>query len=471
MTFLSLPFFVLFSILLAGLALCRNRKKRQVMLLAASYLFYAWADVRYLLLLLFQTTAAYGTALAIENSRAGKGREKRRLAAGITVCLLVLACFKFGGLFAAGLEKIGMLSPGSLRVIVPVGISFYTFQALSYMIGVYRKNITAERKFLKVALYVGFFPQLLSGPIMRPGDFLPQLDEEKKVSSDQIAEGLQIFLFGVLKKIVIADRLAVCVDSVYGAYQAYSGASLIWASFAYSIQIYCDFSGYSDMAVGIAKMMGYTLCRNFNLPYLASNPSEFWKRWHISLSGWFRDYVYIPLGGNRKGEPRACVNTFATMVLSGIWHGTGFNYLCWGAVHGAAGVAHRLFLYGRKRGGSEKGEKDSVLPKALRIAANFLFVNFAWTFFRAESVGDALGMLSRMITLADGVNYYFVFVPIYGLLVFCACVWAYLAHRREGFYPILNLSRFSGRVVFCIVIWLILAFYYPGDNSFIYFQF
>lgn len=470
MTFLSIPFFFLFAVVMLCMLLCKQRKQQHFVLLVVSYVFYAYWDIRFLFLLLFQTYFSYRLAKEIEKNRGeNEKKAKKYLLAGTIVSLVILGFFKYWNFFMGSFCTIfHITSVTSLSIILPVGISFYTFQALSYLIDVYREDVRARESFWDVSLYVAFFPQLVAGPIVRSTDFLPQLDDAKSLNWRNIADGLQIFLFGAIKKAVIADRLSVCVDSVFGAYGAYSGGSIILATLAYAMQIYCDFSGYSDMAIGIAKMIGYNLCENFNLPYLASNPSEFWRRWHISLSSWFRDYVYIPLGGNRKGKRRTYLNLFLTMVLSGLWHGASWNFVLWGAIHGAACVVHRLFTQIRKRNGYQEATK---MGKGIAVLLNFVFVCISWVFFRAESIGDAFCILSRMFTLADGVDYCFVFTPIFLVLSFAASLWAYLKNKKNGYYPLLDLNKFSSKIILGVVIWLILAFFYPGENAFIYFQF
>jgi alginate O-acetyltransferase complex protein AlgI len=237
-----------------------------------------------------------------------------------------------------GIERVG-----SLPIILPVGISFYTFQSLSYTIDVYRKKIVAEKDFLKLALYISFFPQLVAGPIVRASDFLPQLEEHRNVSLHNFKIGIQIGIFGLFKKVVIADWLSVFVDDVFSTPNAFHAMSILLAVIAYAIQIYFDFSGYSDMAIGCAKCLGYDFARNFNMPYISRNISEFWRRWHISLSSWLKEYVYIPMGGNRKGICRTYIHNMVTMLLGGLWHGADWTFVAWGGVHGIALCIHKVY--------------------------------------------------------------------------------------------------------------------------------
>ena len=301
MSFVTIEFFFLFAITYFLLLLCKKVRTKQYVLLGASFIFYAWWDWRVMFLLLAEILLVYYMALYIEKEK-DKKRKKYVLIFSIGSCLSILGIFKYLNFFIQSFAVLFHISnPYRLNIILPIGISFYTFQSLSYVIDVYRGKVCARKNMRKVYLYICFFPQLVAGPIVRAIDFLPQLDEDKKLTKGNFSVGAQIFLFGLIKKIVIADRLAVCVDSVYSAPGAYSGSALLCAVIAYSIQIYCDFSGYSDMAIGVARIFGYELTRNFNVPYVAQNPTEFWHRWHISLSEWLRDYLYFSLGGSRGG--------------------------------------------------------------------------------------------------------------------------------------------------------------------------
>lgn len=382
--------------------------------------------------------------------------------------MTVLGVFKYLNFFIQSFAALFRISNiHSLNIILPIGISFYTFQSLSYVIDVYRGKIHARESMRKVYLYICFFPQLVAGPIVRAADFLPQLDENKELTKENFSVGAQIFLFGLIKKIVIADRLAVCVDSVFFAPGAYSGSALLCAVISYSIQIYCDFSGYSDMAIGIAKIFGYELTQNFNVPYLAQNPTEFWRRWHISLSGWLRDYLYIPLGGNRKGGARTYINLFLTMLLGGLWHGASWNFVFWGAYHGLALCIHKIFM-------SKKNKSSTglfILKKPICIFLNIIFVSIGWIFFRCQTMTQAVTVLRGIFTWQSGIKYIYIYTIVYGLLIFVCYIVSHIRNGSNGFYPILNLQKFWTRVLLWIVIWLILAFFYAGDTAFIYFQF
>jgi alginate O-acetyltransferase complex protein AlgI len=353
MVFSSITFFVFFflMLILAGITrlhifskLCGHPKKirklRHVLLLIASYVFYGWWDWRFCLLMLVLTIVAYISALQIDKQR----NSRIFVTIGVVIPLVILGIFKYCNFFIASFTSIlGIHNGGALNIILPVGISFYTFQSLSYTIDVYRKKLSAEKNFSKLALYIAFFPQLVAGPIVRASDFLPQLEEDRNISIDNFQTGIQIFVFGLFKKAVIADWLSVFVDDVFRTPNAFHAISLILAVIAYAIQIYFDFSGYSDMAIGCAKCFGYDFNRNFNLPYLSRNISEFWKRWHISLSSWLKEYLYIPLGGNKKGTLRTYINNMITMLLGGLWHGANWTFVAWGGAHGVALCIHKMY--------------------------------------------------------------------------------------------------------------------------------
>ncbi len=472
MSFVSLAFVLLFAATYLSSRLCKTRDQKHAVLLAASYIFYAYWDVRFLALLVLQTYISYFLAKKIDRS-ATKRQSKRFLILGVSVSLAILGFFKYFNFFVESFILLfGIENSNSLNIILPVGISFYTFQALSYLIDVYRKKLKASDRFVKISLYISFFPQLVAGPIVRASDFLPQLNEERPMTNVNLVEGLQMFLFGLIKKIVIADRLAVAVDAVFASPVSYSGLSIFLAVIAYSIQIYCDFSGYSDMAIGVAKTLGYDLCHNFNMPYISKNPSEFWGRWHISLSSWLRDYLYIPLGGNRKGKTRTKINLMLTMLLGGLWHGANWQMVFWGALHGGALIVHKTFREQCDRRGLTI--KDDLLKKTvsiLSVIGMYLFTCLCWIFFRAASFSDAVTMISRILTNADGVRYYYVFTFIYAAIIGIAFAVGIVKNRGNGFYPLLNFNRFISKVIIILVILLTFMFFYAGDTAFIYFQF
>ena len=338
MTFYSINFLLFFLAATALVQRSKTVKQQHRVILLANAVFYAYWDVCFLLLLLGVIGVCYVCARLFESS--GK---PAFLYGGVAACLALLGFCKYYNFFIFSFARaFGLGSVGTLNIILPLGISFYLFQAMSYLLDVKKGAITAERDFVKLAAYISFFPQITSGPIVKAYDFLPQLDRLHRVRKDNVYLGVTRFVTGLTKKVVLADRIGVAVNAVFAAPAAYNGLSIAMAVIGYSLQIYCDFSGYSDMAIGIATVWDFDLGRNFNMPYLAENPSDFWRRWHISLSSWFRDYVYIPLGGSRRGKLRTYVNLLVTMLLSGLWHGANATFLAWGAYHGLGCVAHRM---------------------------------------------------------------------------------------------------------------------------------
>ncbi|MHB9291329.1 putative Peptidoglycan O-acetyltransferase [Hollandina sp. SP2] len=345
MTFSSISFFIFFSVIIFAMLITKinmfsKQGLRHTILLIASYIFYGWWDWRFCFLMFILTVVSYVSAIQLDKQPANKSY----LFLGVAVPLFILGIFKYFNFFISSFAGIfGIHNVSSLNIILPVGISFYTFQSLSYTIDVYRKKLKAEKSFIRLALYIAFFPQLVAGPIVRASDFLPQLNEKRNINLNNFKIGIQIFSFGLFKKIVIADWLSVFVDDVFRTPNAFHAISLILAVIAYSIQIYFDFSGYSDMAIGCAKCLGYDFVRNFNLPYISRNITEFWRRWHISLSSWLKEYLYIPLGGNRRGNIRTYINNMITMLLGGLWHGANWTFLAWGGAHGIMLCIHKIY--------------------------------------------------------------------------------------------------------------------------------
>ena len=451
MSFLSLHFAAAFGLLLLLLHRFPERTTQQRLLLAASYLFYGLWDWRFLALLFVLSWAVWWLGRKI-----GEQHSKAALVAGLVLCTGTLGIFKYLGFFVDSFCVLAGLEPVSLRLILPVGLSCYIFQAISYLCDVYLGKIVPVN-LEKVLLYIGFFPQIVSGPIVKARDFLPQLERAHPITGANLSYGLQLFSVGLFKKVVIADRLGICVDAVFSAPAAYSGLSLVMAVFAFTIQLYCDFSGYSDMAVGVARCMGYDLGRNFNMPFLARNPSEFWNRWHISLSSWFREYVYIPLGGSRRGQVKTCRNLMVTMLLSGIWHGANWTFAVWGAMHGVASVVQRLWK--RK------------LPTAVSRLAMFQLFSLSLIPFRAENMAQAWLIFLRIVTLAEGVRYISVFSVIYGGLILGLHLLANRISHGDSLFRPLNTSSFGAKVVICLFLLITFLFACTGDTAFLYAQF
>ncbi len=474
MSFASLQFLILFSVSVLVIAIsgCFKSKFahlfRRVYLLIASYVFYGWWDWRFCFLMLLLTAIAYITAKLLD----GKYR-KLFIAIGVVVPLVVLGIFKYMNFFLDSFRTVfGIENLNSLNIILPVGISFYTFQSLSYTVDVYRGKIKAAN-FLDVALYVSFFPQLVAGPIVKAQDFLPQLKEDRTVTLKGLETGIQIFVMGMFKKIVLADQLSVFVDDVFNAPAAFSSLTVILAVIAYALQIYFDFSGYSDMAIGTAKCLGYDIQRNFNLPYISKNPTEFWKRWHISLSTWLQEYLYIPLGGNRKGKVRTYINLMLTMLIGGLWHGANWTFVVWGALHGIGLCIHKIYL--------RKWSAKVRIPVVLSVIMNNIFVCICWVFFRAATFDTAMEILRKVFVWSSGIQ------QIYMWLIFALAVkliyilWCARKSKKtpvldskfpvNAFYFHHDLNTVWGLLLFFLEIMAIIGLAYTAASPFIYFQF
>ena len=479
MTFASITFVVFFVLVYLLILLFNSQKicavipeKGQLLikkgiLLIASYIFYGWWDWRFSFLMLLLTITAWFCSKKIYEKKA----VHFYTVIGVVVPLVVLGFFKYFNFFISSFTSVfHIASPGALNIILPVGISFFTFQSMSYTIDVLREKIKSY-SFLDVALYVAFFPQLVAGPIVKASDFMPQLEKNHKLKLTELSEGFQIFLIGLFKKIVVADNLSVFVDDVFAKPLAFSSLTVILSVVSYSIQIYFDFSGYSDMAVGTAKCLGYHLNRNFNMPYVSKNVTEFWKRWHISLSTWLQEYLYIPLGGNRKGEVRRYINLFITMVLGGLWHGANYTFILWGILHGGALCVHKLFLKFNKK------KKPTVLAGVFSAIVTYVFVCVCWVFFRAENIRVALDVLHRMFVWENGITQIFVWTIFAVVVMVVTHTIAWFKSKKnglatiEGYYPILDLSKLSSLIIVFSLLFFIFCVAYTNANPFIYFQF
>ncbi len=373
------------------LLLQRAHRVQNYWLLAASYVFYGYWDVRFLLLLIGSTTADYFIGRAMGTTERAAAR-KRLLVASLVVNLGVLGFFKYFNFFEASfvalLRSLGIAAdPIALSVVLPVGVSFYTFQSIGYIVDVYRGHVAPIRRIDDYALFVAFFPQLMAGPISRAPHLIPQVATPRRIEAAQVHAGLALILLGFFKKVVVADNVAVVADAVFNHHDQYHGLDLALGALAFTVQIYGDFSGYSDIARGLAKLLGFELMVNFRLPYFAASPSEFWQRWHISLSTWLRDYLYIPLGGNRGGELRTIRNLMLTMVLGGLWHGAAWNFVLWGAFHGVLLVLYRRF------GGAQV---ESIWPvRMVQVALMFSLTVIGWVLFRATSFEQIVHFFSH----------------------------------------------------------------------------
>jgi alginate O-acetyltransferase complex protein AlgI len=399
--FNSFQFLVFYAICLtANCALRGNARK--LFLLVASYYFYMCWSTRYILVILGITIVDFLSGLLMESS---KSSLSRRVYLGLSLfCNIgLLVVFKYFNFLSISVFSASRLfgatgTPLLLNIILPVGLSFHTFQAMSYIIDLYKKKVPAERSLLNYALYVAYFPQMVAGPIERPSQLLPQFHIDPLPTGERFRSGAAQALWGFFKKMVVADNLAGLVNLVYANPTAYSGPELLLATVCFALQIYCDFSGYTDIALGAARMMGYELRVNFRQPYFSRSIGEFWHRWHISLSTWFRDYVYIPLGGNRVAVPRLYLNLMITFMLSGLWHGASWNFVIWGGLHGSYLAISRLTARLRaKVRGLLRLDRAPGLLAVLQVAATFAMVCVGWVFFRAKTLASALYIVSHAI--------------------------------------------------------------------------
>ena len=402
MTFNSWEF-LLFYPIVALLYFVLPKKLKWPMLLASSYYFYMCYQANLVFLILGTTFISWVASNIIERTE-NKKTKKICLAVTLIACLGVLFFYKYFNFLSGSVTSLielfgGTPSPVVLNLILPVGVSFYTFQTLSYVIDVYRGDIKTERNFFFYALFVSFFPQLVAGPIERPGNLIPQLKEPKPWNNDDAIKGAKHMIVGFFKKVAVADLLSLYVNEIYNDVESATALGVIIATAMFAVQIYCDFSGYTDIAIGCARIMGIRLMQNFNHPYTATTIKEFWSRWHISLSSWFKDYLYFPLGGSRCSKPRHLMNLFIVFLVSGLWHGAAWTYVIWGAIHGIYQIIGNLTI-GKRNALLEKvglSKKHPVVIYARRVIV-FVLVCFAWLFFRANSTADALYLVKVLFT-------------------------------------------------------------------------
>lgn len=448
-----------------------NLTAQNVLILAGSYIFYAWWDWRFLSLILLSSVIDYTIGLKIEQSQL-KEVKKKWLVLSLCSNLGLLAIFKyynfFTGSFVDLMEVFGW-SPGeiTLNIVLPVGISFYTFQTLSYTIDIYRGTLKPTKNVVSFFTYIAFFPQLVAGPIERAANLLPQIETRRTFDRQQFKDGIVQIVIGLFRKIVIADTMGKYVDVVYGNLEIYGSTTIILATIFYAIQIYYDFAGYSDIAIGSAKLLGFNFMQNFNLPYFSSSLTKFWRRWHISLSFWLRDYLYISLGGNRKGIKITYRNLLLTMLLGGLWHGSSWNFVIWGGIHG---VVLSLEKYLNSTDHFQGIRKSKTLGSLLTLS----FVLLAWIFFRAEDFDSAWGAVK---TIFSG-PYAKPYIGDISVVANCILVMLFgLAFDTFLFRKKIPLENFGSRFktlrligIMVITVILITLFYSSSDN-FIYFQF
>ena len=441
----------------------------------ASYVFYGWWDWRFLLLIAFTSFCSWGSGLLI-----GKGKSKKKAKAwmwlNIILNLGILATFKYYDFFVTEFAQLFHISTDGLllNVILPVGISFYTFQALSYSIDVYRGKIEPTKDIIAFFAFISFFPQLVAGPIERATNLLPQFLKKREFNYDTAVDGMRQILWGLFKKIVVADNCAVYVDKVFSTYTEQTGSTLLLAAIFFTFQIYGDFSGYSDIAIGTAKLFGIKLMRNFNVPYFSRDIAEFWRRWHISLTTWFRDYVYIPLGGSRVSKAKVVRNTFIIFLLSGFWHGANWTFIAWGAYHAILFLP--LILTGKNRKYTNQVAEVRLLPtlkETGQMLLTFYLAVFGWIIFRAESIGMAreyfCGMCNRsMFTVPLLINRDYYIPTFVAVLLLLLTEW--VSRTKQHGLSVENRGVVFRWILYSVIVILIV---YEGGRSvpFVYFQF
>lgn len=478
MIFNSLDYLVFLPIvfLLYWLVFQKNLKLQNLFIVVASYVFYGWWDWHFLILIAFTSLCSYLSGLAI-NMQQKKGGEKNHnyakfwCAANIVLNLIILGVYKYYDFFVESFVRafasIGItIQLHSLKLILPVGISFYTFQALSYTIDVYRKRIEPTKDIVSFFAFISFFPQLVAGPIERATNLLPQFHKQRHFDYNQGVDGMRLIVWGLFKKMVVADTCAIAVNEIWNSYNNLNSFTLISAAVFFAFQIYGDFSGYSDIAIGSAKLFGFELKKNFRLPYFSISIPDFWKRWHISLNTWFVDYLYIPLGGSRCVRWKVIRNTFIIFLVSGLWHGANFTFVCWGAYHALLFVP--FLVMGKNK---VKDDIDTMTwQKFFKIFVTFCLVVIGWVIFRSETIVEAFGYLKCMFTQFD--IPYIGFYNINYLLIIALLILEWLSRKYDT--PFILVSKINN----CIIRWavhiiavLLVLFFASPSQEFIYFQF
>lgn len=465
MLFNSFEFLVFFAIIFVSYY-SLSHKFRWLLLLLASCFFYMYFIPEYILILFFTILITYYSAIIIENSTIKKQR-KQILIISILLNISILSYFKYFNFlnnnFSIFLDFFALENRiPLLDIILPVGLSFFIFQSISYSIEVYRGTLPVERHLGYYSLYVMFFPQLVAGPIERPQNILPQLKQKSKFSFTNLESGLKLILLGLFKKVVVADQLSFFVDSVYSNQLNQSPEQIFVAAILFSFQIYCDFSGYSDMAIGLAKTMGIDLMTNFKQPYFSYSLTHFWQRWHISLSSWFKDYLYIPLGGNRVSKFKIYRNVFIIFAVSGLWHGSSWTFVIWGIIHGFVVTIERVFKYNPKN--------QNFLIRSIGVFVTFFIVTIAWVFFRSSSIDQAFNFLfllksistEKVITLLSNFEVLYNFILVILLII---------VDFFDTKINLNNLNIANKTLFYTLVLIFILVMGSFNNNSFIYFQF
>ena len=466
MLFSSMTFVFLFLPIVCLIYLLAKKELHNAILLAASILFYAWGEPRYLAIMILTILANYVGAIALDKHKKYK---KPILLATIAVDLSFLLYFKYFNFFIDNINSIFAMDITFLEVIMPIGISFYTFQAMSYLIDVYKGDAKVQKDIYKLALYISLFPQLVAGPIVKYRDVDEQIDH-RTVTFDKVSYGVKRFIIGLAKKMLLANTLGAVADEIFGLPVAQASPQLAWVgAIFYSLQLFYDFSGYSDMAIGLGSIFGFKFLENFNYPYISKSITEFWRRWHISLSTWFKEYLYIPLGGNRKGNVRTYVNLFLVFLATGFWHGASWNFIFWGLWHG-------VFIIFEKMTGWHKESKSRIISGAQHIYTIFVFV-IGWVMFRAENMSYATDYIKNMFglvkehTAVNDVSYYLDNAEMLALIAGILCAMPvfnkilYVKYEHKVLRTLINVWLF---ILFVVSSATIAASTY---NPFIYFRF
>jgi D-alanyl-lipoteichoic acid acyltransferase DltB (MBOAT superfamily) len=484
MLFNSFEFLVFLPIIFILYWFVFNQSLRwqNILVLVASYFFYGWWSWKFMGLLMLSTALdfAYGFWVASPNRK----KAKTFLWLSVINNLGILGVFKYYDFFATEFQNLFNLfglhtNPVFLKLALPIGISFYTFHGMSYVFDIYRGNQKPIKNFVEYAVFVSFFPLLVAGPIERASHLLPQVQKPRFFNYKQAVEGCKLILWGMFKKVVIADSLADTVNFIYGNYETLNASSLLVGAIAFSLQIYGDFSGYSDIALGTAKLFGFELLSNFKFPYFSRDIAEFWRRWHVSLSSWFRDYLYIPLGGSKNGKVKAVRNTFIIFLVSGFWHGASWNFIVWGFLHACGFLPLLLFNRNRKYV-SDVVAKDKSLPtlrELWQMVSTFAFVSFAWIFFRADGISTSLGYIERIGKSIIESPDQFLMIPeikiefIYAIILILGD-WHLRRDERSLRHPKSILMKFSIYLILgTLILNKLLTYLNAKPSSFIYFQF
>ena len=480
MLFNSLEFLIFLPIVfLLYWFVFRGRRWQNLLVVVASYVFYGWWDWRFLLLIALTSLCSFGSGLLLEHYEGQRRKQKAVSAANIVLNLGILGVFKYYNFFIENLNAlcgtIGWhLDWATMNIILPVGISFYTFQALSYTIDVYQKKLPATHDIVEFFAYISFFPQLVAGPIERATNLLPQFQRQRHFDYAKAVDGMRQMLWGFLKKMVVADNCATVVNDYYGQYSELPGATLLLLGILFTIQVYCDFSGYSDIAIGCARLFGFNLMRNFNTPFFSRSVPEFWRRWHISLTSWFRDYVFFPLGGSRCSRWKTIRNVYIVWGISGLWHGANWTFVCWGLIHATLLVAYTLLGINTKYNHEVAyGRYLPSIKETLQMALTFLLFAVSMIIFRAENMTQAVGYLTAMVT-----NQFFDATMLQGKQPLCFALLLlsveWLQRDKQHALQFTDIKPFKYRFVRWSVYYVILLviFKYAGSSqTFVYFQF